>query len=338
MKRALTPLSWLYGAWVRRRNKHYDRPGAAGRVSVPVVSVGNLSAGGTGKTPMVAWLADRVIERGIRPAIVSRGYGGDAGKGPVVVSSGEGPLVDAAISGDEPWMLADSISGAIVVVGSERRAGARKAIELGAGLILLDDGFQHRALARDLDIVLLDRTRPVDRDALLPVGLLREPPSSLARADWIVLTRSASAAGADHLVAMIRASCPDARILHADHRPTGFVNHRREAVAAPRRAVAFCGIGHPDRFRRDLESQAVEVAAFHALRDHQRIDREQLRRLHQDAAAQEAALVTTLKDLARIGPEASAAFDLTALAIETRVIEGESLVEAVLALVNDNAP
>jgi tetraacyldisaccharide 4'-kinase len=327
-------LSWIYGAWMRRRNTRFDRPGASERVSVPVISVGNLSAGGTGKTPMVGWLATNLLQHGARPAIVSRGYGGGAGKGPVVVSTGEGPLVDASISGDEPWMLADSIPGVIVVVGSNRRAGARRAIELGADSILLDDGFQHRALARDVDIVLLDRTRPFYRDALLPVGLLREPPASLARADWIVITRGESAEGAERLLAAIRAANPEARVAHSDHRIGGFVNHRREPKAAPRRAVAFCGIGHPERFRADLEAQGVEIAAFRPFRDHQPLGRRRLRRLQQLATEHEAVLVTTVKDLARIGPAVSATYDLTALHIETHVIDGEPLIDAILKLVN----
>lgn len=335
MRRALTPLSWIYGAWVRRRNAHFDRPGVAERVSVPVVSVGNLSAGGTGKTPMVGWLAKSLLASDVRPAIVSRGYGGGAGKGPVVVSTGEGPLVDAAISGDEPWMLADAVPGAIVVVGSNRRAGARRAVELGADLILLDDGFQHRALARDIDIVLLDRTRPFDRDALLPVGLLRETPAALARAAWIVITRGETEAGAERLSAAARTANPRARVLYSDHHVTGFVDHRREPASTPKRAVAFCGVGHPERFRADLESLGVEIAVFQPFRDHQRISGKQLQRLQRAAAEHEAALVTTAKDLARIGPDAGAAYDLTALCIETRVGGGAALIEAILGLVND---
>ena len=329
LRAALTPLSWIYGTWMTRRNSRYDRPGAAERVSVPVVSVGNLSVGGTGKTPMVRWLAETMLARGTPTAIVSRGYGGSAGAGPVVVSHGGGTRCAAAVAGDEPWMLANAVAGAIVVVGSNRTAGARKAVELGARLVLLDDGFQHRALARDLDIVLLDRTRPFDHDRLLPAGYLREPASSLARADWIVITRSPSPLGADRLHDAIRASNPSARILHADHRTAGFIDADGGAAPRPSRAVAFCAIGNPDRFRTDLERLGVSIAAFHAYGDHRTIDRTLLGRLRRRAADEAATLVTTEKDLARIGTVAASRAGLLMLAIRTEIPDGERLIEAI---------
>jgi tetraacyldisaccharide 4'-kinase len=314
-----------------RRNARYDRPNATERVSVPVVSVGNLSAGGTGKTPMVRWLAEAMLARGRPTAIVSRGYGGSAGAGPVVVShgDGDGARCAAAVAGDEPWMLANAVPGAIVVVGSKRIAGARKAVELGARLILLDDGFQHRALARDLDIVLLDRTRPFDHDHLIPAGYLREPPSSLARADWIVITRSASAQGAERLHDAIRTSNASAPIIHADHRAAGFTDACGAAAPQPSRAVAFCAIGNPDRFRTDLEQLGISIAAFRAYDDHKTIDATMLGRLQRRAAKHQAPLVTTEKDLARIGSKAASRAGLLVLAIRTEIPDGERLIEAI---------
>ena len=329
LRTALTPLSWLYAAWMTRRNALYDRPGAAVHVSVPVVSVGNLSVGGTGKTPMVRWLAESLLARNLPTAIVSRGYGGSAGVGPLVVSRGDGPLCTAAEAGDEPWMLSDAVRGAIVVVGSNRVAGARKAAELGARLVLLDDGFQHRALARDLDIVLLDRTRPFDRDRLIPTGTLRESPSSLARADWIVLTRSKSSHGAERLEEAIRVSNPTAHVLHADHSTAGFTDAGGAAADRPSRAVAFCAIGNPELFRADLEQLGVSVGAFHAYSDHRRIDARTLLRLQRQAADEAAALVTTEKDLARIGREQASRVGLLVLSIRTVVPHGDKLIEAI---------
>jgi tetraacyldisaccharide 4'-kinase len=226
-------------------------------------------------------------------------------------------------------MLANAVPDAIVVVGSKRIAGARKAVELGARLILLDDGFQHRALARDLDIVLLDRTRPFDRDRLIPSGYLREPPSSLARADWIVITRSASAQGAERLHDAIRTSNASARILHADHRTAGFTDAGGAAAPQPSRAVAFCAIGNPDRFRTDLEQLGISIAAFRAYDDHRTIDATMLGRLQRRAAKHQATLVTTEKDLARIGSEAASRAGLLVLAIRTEIPDGERLIEAI---------
>lgn len=332
LRPALAPLGWLYGAWMRARNAHYDRAGAAQRVEAPVVSIGNLSAGGTGKTPVVGWLARALQARGITPAIVSRGYRGAAGSGPLVVSRGAGPECEASVSGDEPWMLANTLPGTLVVVGSRRILGARKAIELGARVVLLDDGFQHRALVRDLDVVLLDATRPFQFDRLLPAGRLREPASSLGRADWILLTRAGSANGLGALRDAVRAVNQAAPILEADHRARGFLDPSGQAVEKPGRAVAFCGIGHPDRFRQDLERLDVSIESFRAFGDHERIDAGSLDELKRIASERDAALVTTEKDLARVGPASAAAAGLVALAIEPSIEGGERLVEAVAGL------
>ncbi|NIL99569.1 MAG: tetraacyldisaccharide 4'-kinase [Acidobacteria bacterium] len=329
LRTALGPLSWLYGVWMRRRNARYDRPNAAARVAVPVISVGNLSAGGTGKTPLVRWLARTMLERHVPTAIVSRGYGGSAGAGPVVVSAGDGIRCPASVAGDEPWMLANSLDEAIVVVGSDRTAGARRAVELGARLVLLDDGFQHRRLARDIDIVLLDRTRPFHRDRLLPAGLLREPPASLARADWIVITRSGSPDGAERLETAIRSYNPSAAILHADHETEELRDAAMAVMPRPARTVAFCAIGNPERFRSDLERLGLEIAGFHAFADHRRIDAATLRRLRGQADDAGAELVTTEKDLARIGLDTAASFGLRVLPIRTVVRDGERLVHAI---------
>jgi len=152
--------SLIFGAAVRLRNHLYDRPGASRRAPIPVLSVGNLTVGGTGKTPLVAWLARRLREQGLTPAVVSRGYGGTAGRGPLVVTQGGEPNCGAEVCGDEPFELARMLSGVVVIVGSDRLAGAEEAARQGADVVILDDGFQHRRLARDLDIVLLDSSNP----------------------------------------------------------------------------------------------------------------------------------------------------------------------------------
>jgi tetraacyldisaccharide 4'-kinase len=329
----LVPPALLWGAVVGWRNRRYDRNGAAQRAPLPVISVGNLTAGGTGKTPFVAWLAQRLAASGAKPAILSRGYGGRAGRGPLVVSRGDGPLHGAALCGDEPLLLARALDAAIVVVGSDRLAGAREAARLGATVALLDDGFQHRRLARDLDVVLLDASNPFGNYRLLPAGLLREPVRGLARADVVLVTRCRRA---DEPLAVIervvRHHNPSAPLVRAGHRAVAFVDRRGASVAAPARAIAFCGIGNPGRFRIDLEALGVQLVGFEAHHDHHPWRGGELARLARRAGEHDAALITTEKDLARLDDTLAAATAparLLALRIESEVWEPRPLLERV---------
>ena len=328
----LAPAEILFRAAVRARNAWFDRPGHAERASVPVVSVGNLSVGGTGKTPVVAWLAQRLVALGEAPAIVSRGYGGTAGPGPLVVSAGDGPRLDARAAGDEPLLLARAVREAIVVVGSDRVEGARTAASMGATVVLLDDGFQHRRLARDLDVVLLDGRRPFARRRLLPAGILREPPSSLRRAGVVLLTRLESADVAASAKELVRRTGFQGPIVRAGHAAAGFVGRDGRAVKPPDRVVAFCGIGDPERFRADLQAGGVTVLAFHAFRDHHVLSAPEIRRLADESRRLGAPLATTEKDLVRLEPAGTRPWGeatLLALRIEPRIWDERPLLEAV---------
>jgi tetraacyldisaccharide 4'-kinase len=295
--------SLAYGGIVRLRNRSYDRPSAVKRASIPVLSVGNLTVGGTGKTPLVAWLARRLQEIGRQPAIVSRGYGGRAGRGPLIVSGGSGPRCPVVECGDEPYMLARSLNGTIVVVGSDRPAGADAAAAAGADVVLLDDGFQHRRLFRDMDIVLLDRDAPFGNGRLLPGGALREPLDALGRADVIVVTRCEADDPLGEVEKGVRRHNSDAPILRAGHRGVGFVDQSGLAAAPPSRAAAFCGIGNPARFRHDLEASGIEVVEFRTYRDHHRYTPADIASLERLAGDRGCDLVTTEKDLVRLGPD-----------------------------------
>lgn len=290
----------LYGLAVRARNRWYDRSSAVRRASIPVISVGNLAVGGTGKTPLVAWLASRLQSAGQVPAIVSRGYGGTAGRGPLLVSTGGGPRVDARQSGDEPFHLARALPGAIVVVGADRVAGVRAAAGSGATVALLDDGFQHRRLGRDLDVVVLDGRGPFANGRLLPAGPLREPPSSLRRADLVVLTRLAEGDTAERPTGLVREAGFTGPVARAGHRRTGFVTSSGQSADPPTRALAFCGIGDPASFREDLIAAGTAVVGFEAFRDHHPFDAATWRELLDRARRAGASLVTTEKDLARL--------------------------------------
>jgi tetraacyldisaccharide 4'-kinase len=328
----LAPAELVFRAAVRARNAWFDRPGHAERAAVPVISIGNLAVGGTGKTPIVAWLARRLAALGEAPAIVSRGYGGTAGPGPLVVSAGDGPRLDARVAGDEPLLLARTVREAIVIIGADRVEGARTAASMGATVVLLDDGFQHRRLARDLDVVLLDGRRPFARRRLLPAGVLREPPSALRRAGVVLLTRLAAEDTAEKVKELVRRTRFTGPVLRAGHVPTGFVGRDGKTVRPPERVVAFCGIGDPERFRADLGALGAAVLAFHAFRDHHVLSAPEIRRLAEESRRLSAPLATTEKDLVRLEPAGTRPWGdatLLALTIEPRVWDERGLLDAV---------
>lgn len=327
----LTPVAALYGLVVRARDRYYRRPGTAWHPGIPVISVGNLTVGGTGKTPLVAWLAARLLDTGRRPAIVSRGYGGSAGDGPLVVSTGDGPRVTAERSGDEPFLLARRVPEAVVIVGSDRRRSALAAAAEQADVLILDDGFQHRRLGRDLDIVLLDADSPFGNRRLLPAGRLREPLPALGRADVLLITRSRPEDAHPDIERVVRRYNARAPVLSAGHRALGFFDSRGQQAAAPGRALAFCGIGSPARFRADLEQLGLQLSDFVTFPDHHPYSEAEVRSLAQRADELGVPLVTTEKDLVRIEPRMSdrGGQGPLALRIETLVHESERLMECV---------
>jgi tetraacyldisaccharide 4'-kinase len=322
----LSPLAWLYSLAIRLRNRYYDRSGNSADAGLPVLSVGNLTVGGTGKTPVVAWLAERLLAQGIRPAVVSRGYGGSAGRGPLLVSAGDGPLCGSAACGDEPYSLAARLRGVVVVVGSDRLAGARAAAKQGVEVVILDDGFQHRRLARDLDILLLDSTDPFAAGRLLPAGGLREPISGIGRAGIIIATRDRGEQMPAEIERAAERFNPAAPLLRSRTLAKGFVNREGANVDRPARAVLFCGIGNPGQFLRDVESLAIEVTAFRAFPDHHRYSARDLDELRQ-LAGDDAVLLTTEKDLARL--DAAGDIPVMALRIEAEIDDEQILLDAV---------
>lgn len=329
--RALRPLSILYGWAIAIRNRRFDRSGSAIRASLPVISVGNLAVGGTGKTPFAGWLCRELLALGRRPALVSRGYGGRAGTGPLVVSEGSGPTVEASVCGDEPWMLAASIGSLGVVVGSDRVAGAEAARRIGADVVVLDDGFQHRRLARDLDVVLLDASLPLDDEPLLPAGRLREPPSSLRRAGLVIATRADGPTPPAALVATVRRHQPDCPVLASTLEPVGCFDPAGNRVDAPSRAIAFAGIADPEGFRATLRRTGVGVESFHPFPDHHPYTDREWETIAAEARTGRLPLLTTEKDLARIRPRLAASpAPVVVLRVESVVHGREVVLSAVM--------
>ena len=263
-----------------------------------MISVGNLSLGGTGKTPVVSWVVRELIAEGERPSILSRGYARPSSReGVVVVSDGDRVLAGFDISGDEPLMLARQLPGCAVLVSPNRYlAGALAERRLGCTVHVLDDGFQHLQLARDLDLVVLRREDL--RDRVMPFGRLREPVSALAHADAILVSEEDEAQVISALPAAVRVFTM--RRTLADPRavaPWG------EPVELDGRPVAvFAGIGRPEQFFDDVRAAGWDVVATFPFADHYRYTRRAIERLCQDAAESGAAmLLTTEKDAARLG-------------------------------------
>lgn len=298
----LVPLSLLYRFAVFLRRLFFDLGFfKQHKTAVAVISVGNLTVGGTGKTPMVIMLAQRLQAKGYRPAVLSRGYGSKAASSVNIVSDGERILMDVAAAGDEPVLIARSAKGVPVLTGAERIMTAAAAIErLGADVLILDDGFQHRRLARNIDIVLLDAANPFGNGFLFPAGPLREPLGALGRTDIIVMTDSFDDAGqAPKSIPEIPPGMP---LFRATRKARGLrrggtdqpmsLDHLRGA-----RICAFSGIGVPDSFRQTLALLGADVARFLSFPDHYDYDMEDLARIEKESARAEASvIVTTEKD------------------------------------------
>lgn len=307
----LSALSVLYRAALAARDRAY-RWGVlrTGRLPSPVVSVGNLTLGGSGKTPtveaVVRSLQEIGHEAGRLPAVVSRGYGRHT-RGVHVVADREGIRSNVRTAGDEPLLLAERLPGVPVVVGESRYEAARVAVErCGATAIVLDDGFQHRTLAKDLEIVVVQGRAPWGNARVFPRGMLREPLSALARAHVVVLTNPAGAETIDAVSRTVRRFNPDAALVTARYQLQDAVeaqSGRRVPVAdlAGRRLMAFAGLGSPHGFADTLDAAGVRRVGFAEFPDHHwftPIDLEELAREARAASAQ--GLVTTEKDWVRV--------------------------------------
>ena len=307
-------IPYCIGVWFR--NRHFDRnPNRAVRVPIPVISIGNLTLGGTGKTPAVEFFARHLQNRDRQVAILSRGYGNDIGPN------------------DEALLLEENLPDVPHLQGRDRVALATMALEeLESEVLLLDDGFQHRRLHRNFDIVLIDATRNIFDEYMFPRGLLREPVTSLKRADAVILTRcdQTTTDNVQVLAAELNRRFPQLIVASARHSTLELIREGKSPLDPSdlrgRAVLAFCGIGNPEAFQRTLLDLGAKVIGFRPFADHHKYTRDDVASLTSWAATfpVETVVLTTQKDFVKLRTPDFAERPLLALRIEFAFHSGES--------------
>lgn len=320
----------LYSTLMRMRNACFDVGVLTSRsLPIPTISVGNITVGGTGKTPMVTKIAEMLIAMGERPCILTRGYGRKDVSKRVLVSDGASVLADARTGGDEPFEIATRLDGKVVIVADRNRlaAGEWAIDEFGATVAILDDGFQHRRVKRDLDIVCVDATDPFGNGKTLPTGKLREPLSSLKRADLLILTRSnlIDTSNLEKIKETVRihssntetmlsenrtatVTCIDEFSKRRDNR-TEFTDFRMKS------GFLFCALGNPQSFLSQMKGDGLDIVGCRFLRDHSTYDDATITAIENEARDSGAAyLITTPKDAVKL---VDAALSLPCFVVET---------------------
>lgn len=261
-------LSNIYGFFVKKRNTEYDNKEDIFKCRIPVISVGNLSVGGTGKTPFVQMLAKYFISKGFKPGIVGKGYKRRS-KGEIIVGDGQKVLTSAHEGGDEMVLLADSLNVPVIAHDSKTEAAKSMQEKFDVDLLIVDDGFQHRGLYRNLDIVLIDKETH-DKPLLLPTGRLREPIESLKRADVVCLTGSFKLD--DNFNEHISEDTVKIRVKTVQANPYTLANKQqikiRDAKKSPIKVIAFAGIAKPERFYNMLNESGFVIVKSLPFSDH----------------------------------------------------------------------
>lgn len=322
----LKPASYCYGLGSVVRLEAYSRGiMSSTRAPAPVVSIGNITVGGTGKTPLTIDIARRLIALGLKPAILSRGYKRQSREPLVVVSDGKSILADCRLSGDEPFMMAQAVPGAAVISCSSRKESSCVAVkQLGCNVLVLDDGFQHIQLERDLDILLVDYNDDLEQEWVLPAGRLREPLSGMRRASDIVITKVPGEPDIDRLnriEASIAAIAPQARLSSARFLPAGLSGSSGEQpleALSGKKVICVSGIARPESFRTTLIELGAEIADSAEYCDHYWFDSkdiDHILKLRKEKGAD--LIVTTSKDFVRMDIPESAGDIFFALTQET---------------------
>jgi tetraacyldisaccharide 4'-kinase len=339
----LPPLSLLYGAITRTRLSLYRRGTFhTTKLDRPVISIGNITTGGTGKTPLVEWVSRKLAGKGKKVCILTRGYGRKDPHLQVIVSDGYGVLASPSEAGDEPYLLATNLSGVAAVISSADRiaAGHEAMKDFGSDCFVLDDGFQHLRLARDLNIVTIDATNPWGGGTLLPYGRLRENPEGLRRADCVVITRCDQVKDLDALRNELMRLTDNRPMFHS-HMRTSRVSPLKNGsgtLAPPARIAAFSAVGNPSSFIEHLRRSGFELASSTSFPDHHDYSQDEIdviTRSAQNAGA--TALITTAKDAVKLR-SLSFSIPCYVLEIEMAIEDDDDLARLVFQAVGQDFP
>lgn len=325
----LSPLSALYSSITRARLAAYERNLLhVYTLEVPVISVGNLTTGGTGKTPLVEWIARKLANESREVWVLTRGYGRNTAEERVLVSNGGSVLSNERDAGDEAFLLAQNLRNlASVVCDADRVAAGRWVLEeFKVDVFILDDGFQHLRLARNLNILTIDATNPWGGGKLLPIGRLREPTDGIRRADCVVITRTDQSQSLSSLKKEISCLGCDRSIFLSQMKTTGIrllssqVHERQTALPEP--VAAFCAVGNPASFFYQISSEGYEIAFTKVFPDHHSYTSSEVKALVREAQRQGArSLITSAKDAVKLR---SFSMDLPCYVLEIEIEIEES--------------
>jgi len=329
-------------------NSYRKNPQKQVKLPAKVISLGNITVGGTGKTPTACLLARYLQQKGLRTALLNRGYRSETEGKAAIMSDGEHILLTAAAGGDEACLMARSLPGIPVLVGRNRGSSGQLAVDMfHSQVLLLDDGFQHWQLYRDLDIVLIDGTNPFGNGYVLPRGILREPLEQLRRAGLIIITKAdlATEQQRKSIYAALHKYHPHVPVAEAVHRPKWCISFadwnsfKKRAdcafLAEDQPVIAVSALGNPSSFEATIQSFGYTIADTMRYDDHHQYSRDDLTAMAKKAQEQGAVLVTTEKDAVKMDAEYITAHDipLYVLGIEIEIIKGNTDVENVLAQV-----